>query len=74
MTWAAGIIGFAATGYLTDTLGAGATCLLAALLSIVAAGLLAWPPRRVAEQYHSTGAGSFWRPARRRGKKLLPDS
>src|SRR6266540_1055271 len=49
MTWVAGIIGFAGTGYLTDTLGAAATCLIAALLAITAAGLLVWRPRRVAE-------------------------
>jgi MFS family permease len=49
MTWVAGIIGFAGTGYLTDTLGAAATCLIAALLAIAAAGLLGWRPRRVAE-------------------------
>src|SRR6266545_4363837 len=49
MTWVAGIIGFAGTGYLTDTLGAAATCLIAALLAVAAAGLLVWRPRRVAE-------------------------
>jgi MFS family permease len=49
MTWVAGIIGFAGTGYLTDTLGAAATCLIAALLAITAAGLLVWRPRRFAE-------------------------
>ena len=37
MTWVAGIIGFAGTGYLTDTLGAATTCLIAALLAIAAA-------------------------------------
>src|SRR6266536_1638115 len=49
MTWVAGIIGFAGTGYLTERLGAAATCLIAALLAVAAAGLLVWRPRRVAE-------------------------
>jgi MFS family permease len=47
MTWIAGIFGFASTGYLADTLGAAATCVIAALLAIVAIGLLSWRPRRL---------------------------
>jgi MFS transporter, MHS family, proline/betaine transporter len=49
VTWVAGIFGFASTGYVTDTLGAPAACLIAALLAITAAGLLAWRPRAAAE-------------------------
>jgi MFS transporter, DHA1 family, multidrug resistance protein len=74
MTWVAGIIGFAGTGYLTDTLGAAATCLIAAMLAIAAAGLLGGARARSPRLRRSTGAGSFWRPSRRREKELLPDS
>jgi hypothetical protein len=74
MTWVAGIIGFAGTGYLTDTLGAAATCLIAALLAIAAAGLLGGTRTGSPRLCRSTGAASFWRSSRRRGKKLLPDS
>jgi MFS family permease len=74
MTWVAGIIGFAGTGYLTDKLGAAVTCLITAVLVITAAGLLGGARASSPGLCRSTGAGSFWRPSRRRGKKLLPDS
>ena len=74
MTWVAGIIGFAGTGYLMDTLGAAATCLIAAMLAIAAAGLLGGARARSPRLQHSTGVGSFWRPSRRREEELLPDS
>jgi len=46
MSRIAGIIGFASTGLMTDTLGATATYLIAAALSLVAAGFLALLLRR----------------------------
>jgi MFS family permease len=74
LTWVAGIIGFAGTGYLTDTIGPVATCLIAALLAIAAAGLLGGARALSPRPRRSTGAASFWYPSRKRGKKLLPDS
>jgi MFS family permease len=67
MTWVAGIIGFAGTGFLTDTLGTAATCLIAALLAIAAAGLLGGAHAMSPRRWRSTSAGSFWRPTRMRG-------
>jgi MFS family permease len=46
MAWASGVLGFAGSGYAIDTLGAGNLYLIAALLSLVAAGLVGMLPGR----------------------------
>ncbi len=74
MTWVAGIIGFAGTGYLTERLGAAATCLIAALLAVAAAGLLGWRPRRVTETVSLDWRSIILAPFSQARKKLLPDS
>jgi MFS family permease len=46
MAWASGVVGFAASGYLIETLGTGNLYLIATLLSVVAAGLIGMLPGR----------------------------
>jgi MFS family permease len=74
MTWVAGIIGFAGTGYLTDRLGTTTTCLIAALLTIAAATLLAWRPRLVAGTVPLEWRSIFLAPFSQERKKPFPDS
>jgi MFS family permease len=52
MTWAAGVLGFAGSGYVIETLGANNLYLMATLLSLVAAGLTSTLPRRRQEAVH----------------------
>jgi MFS family permease len=42
MNWVSGVIGFAGSGYMLETLGANSLYLGAAFLSLVAAGLIGW--------------------------------
>jgi MFS family permease len=74
MTWVAGIIGFAGTGYLTDRLGTTTTCLIAALLASAAATLLAWRPRLVAVTVPLEWRSIFLAPFSQERKKPSPDS
>jgi MFS family permease len=46
MAWASGVLGFAVSGYVIDTLGAGNLYLIAALSSMIAAGLIGMLPGR----------------------------
>jgi MFS family permease len=46
MTWASGVLGFAASGYVIDTLGASNLYLIATLLALIAAGLMSMLPGR----------------------------
>lgn len=46
MAWASGVVGFAVSGYVIETLGAGSLYLIATLLSVVAAGLVGILPGR----------------------------
>jgi MFS family permease len=46
MAWASGVLGFAASGYVIETVGAGNLYLIATLLSVVAAGLIGTLPGR----------------------------
>jgi MFS family permease len=46
MAWASGVLGFAVSGYVIDTLGAGNLYLIAALSSMIAAGLIGILPGR----------------------------
>ena len=46
MAWASGVLGFAGSGYAIETVGAGNLYLIAALLSLVAAGLVGMLPGR----------------------------
>jgi len=49
MTWAAGVLGFAGSGYVIERLGASNLYLIATLLSLVAAGLTSMLPGRQQE-------------------------
>jgi MFS family permease len=46
MAWASGVLGFAVSGYVIETLGAGNLYLIATLLSMLAAGLIGMMPGR----------------------------
>ena len=46
MSWASGVLGFAGSGYMMETLGASNLYLIATLLSLVAAGLMVMLPGR----------------------------
>jgi MFS family permease len=46
MTWASGVLGFAGSGYVIDTLGASNLYLIATLLALAAAGLMGALPRQ----------------------------